>query len=742
MKKALKFVFIVICIILILAIGLIFYAISITSKVELDQSKLINLNRTTAYYYADNSLMSEQSNGTEITEIEKIKPHTVNAFIAIEDKRFFSHKGIDYKRLLSATFNNIKSASFKEGGSTISQQLIKNTHFSSEKTIKRKLSEIKLAKELEKKYSKNQILEKYLNTIYFGENCYGITEASRVYFNKEVSKLTLNESAVLAAVIKAPSNYSPFVNENKCFNRKNLVLKAMQNQGYITSQEYEDNCNVMPNLNEDKQKSRDVEYDYLYYAKGELKNFNASSPYSSLNLSVFTNCDKGAQEILKNQAKNQSEDYLISAILIDKENKICAYYSNCGDINRQLGSIIKPIIAYAPAIEKGLVYPHTYLIDEKTDFNGYSPSNYNDVYYGKTTVKKSLEKSMNVCAVKLLNYVGVDSAKSYAQNVGLSFSATDNGLCLALGASENGEKLSKITSAYSVFLNDGKFSPAFSISAINHGEATIKKHTKKTNYAFSEETVSFMNDMLKSTVTEGTAKKLSFLDFPVYAKTGTVGNENGNTDAYVISYTKDYVLGCWVGNREGALLSNAITGGGLPTIISKDIWEQLYKNKPLPGEIEISGSVVKAKIDKISYDEDEVMLLADERAPSRYVEEVLIRKKDLPKNTSKRFSSPKIKNPELQVKYNRIDIRLCLTELYGVEVYKLSDKKKYLLADVFGKENYQYSDTEVLPNEYYSYSFLPYFKTDNGSKIYGEEIVIDKIKSPSNALGEEWWAEG
>ncbi len=738
MKKTLKIFFAIFTIFLIVCFGLIFYAISITADCKLDNDKLINLNHTVTFYDNENNLLSETSNGTKVTEIDKINKDTINAFIAIEDKRFYSHSGIDYKRLLSATINNIKSTSFKEGGSTISQQLIKNTHFSSEKTIKRKLGEIKLAKELEKNYTKEQIIEKYLNTIYFGENCYGITNAAKRYFNKDVLNLSLNESAVLAAIIKAPSNYSPFENPEKCLKRKDLVLKTMLKQDLISENVCNKNLGILPKLNFDNNQQNNTEYDYLYFSQKELKEFYNSSPYASTNLKVYTNCDSRAQGILKNSILENNQEYFSSAILIDKNSKVCAYYSNCGDINRQLGSTIKPIISYAPAIEEGLAYPYTHIIDEKTDFNGYSPSNYNDIYYGKTTVKKSLKKSMNVCAVKLLNYVGVNKAKTYAKKTGLNFSENDNGLCLALGASEYGDKLSNICSAYTIFLNGGQYCPAYSINDVAHGKETVKKYYQNKTQVFSKETTSFINDMLLETVSDGTARKLSFLNFPIYAKTGTVGNESGNTDAYTISYTSDYILGVWIGNREGTLLPNEITGGSLPAQTAADIWSKLYCDKSLPNKITPSDKLQEIDIDKISYENDDLIILADENAPERYVERIIINKNNLPKEFSTRFSSPKIKKPEISLFYNRIEIRLCLTELYGAEIFKVNNGEKILIKDIANNKELTVIDDNVLPNQMYQYIIIPYYKNGD-KKIYGEEMVLDKIKSPNNTLGENWW---
>ncbi|MBR5388242.1 MAG: transglycosylase domain-containing protein, partial [Clostridia bacterium] len=223
---------------LILSLTFFVYYLMVTKDYHLDESKLVNLESSAEIYDAQGNFMTESAGGLNITDLKDVPQHTVNAFIAIEDKRFYKHNGIDTRGVIRAIFNNVKSFSFKEGASTISQQLIKNTHLSSDKTLNRKLAEMKLARELEKRYSKDEIIEKYLNTIYFGNGCYGISSAAEKYFGVAVSELSLNQSAILAGMIKAPSTYSPLTNPQKCFERKNVVLKEMYDQNLISKAEY------------------------------------------------------------------------------------------------------------------------------------------------------------------------------------------------------------------------------------------------------------------------------------------------------------------------------------------------------------------------------------------------------------------------------------------------------------------------------------------------------------------------
>ena len=738
MKKFCKTMLIIILSVFILTLGTVVYFLVITHNVKLNEDKLVNLDRKTTFYDCKGDIIFEESKGISVTDINELNKHTIDAFIAIEDKRFYTHNGIDIKRLISASINNLKSFSFKEGASTISQQLIKNTHLTNEKTITRKLSEIKLARKLEQTFSKNEIIEKYLNTIYFGDNCYGITSAAKHYFNKDAKDLNINESAILAAIIKAPSNYSPYKNKEKCKKRKNLVLKAMLEQNYITKEEYDENINLeIETINESDIK----EYDYLYLIKNELDNFEDSSPYTPNNIKVYTSLDKKAQYILESNIKSIDKDYLKSAILIDKNSNICAYYSNCGEMLRQLGSTIKPLLVYAPAIEENIVSSYTHITDEKININGYAPSNYANKYYGKVTVQESLAKSLNSCSVKLLNYLGVKKALSYASKTDLNFTNNDNSLCLALGATEKGDTLRNITSAYSTFINSGKYTTPSVIKNLIYNNKKLNLINKKYNTIYSDDTVGIINQMLKNAVKNGTAKKLSHLPFTLYAKTGTVGNEKGNTDAYIISYNSEYILGCWLGNKGGDYLPNEVSGGTTPAILAYNIWNELYKNKKAPDDIIIPESLCEIYIDKISYDNDNIIMIADKNSPERYKEKIITKKNSLPLIVSNRFTNPKIEITNFTMNNNCFTISLCLAEYYNIDIYRKDNISKKLIKSIKGNnKTIVYTDDTIKTDTSYEYSIIPYFVSNDGTKFYGDEIYLPKIKTPEqNYPGENWW---
>ena len=244
MKKVGKILIILLAAGAILTLALFGYYFAVTNSVTLDREKL-RLSTATVKVYDDrgNAVTLSQSN-KEHAAIEELPAYVSGAFVSVEDKRFYSHHGLDYKRIIKAIGKNIASFSFREGASTISQQLIKNTHLTGEKTVNRKLKELKLTRILEKNYSKSEIIELYINSIYFGHDAFGIADAARFYFDKETKELSPAESAMLAALVKSPNRYSPFKDADRCLSRRNFVLKLMYEQGCIRESEYTEACSV------------------------------------------------------------------------------------------------------------------------------------------------------------------------------------------------------------------------------------------------------------------------------------------------------------------------------------------------------------------------------------------------------------------------------------------------------------------------------------------------------------------
>ena len=585
---------------LTLVSGVTFF-ITTTKGVSLDTNKLDKLStaKNLKVYDSSNKIISP-SNKNHI-QVSKLSSHTKNAFIAAEDKRYYKHNGIDYIRIGGAIVSNIKSHSFSQGASTISQQLIKNTQLSSEKTIKRKLKEFKLTKALENKYSKNQILEMYLNNIYFGNGCYGIENASNHYFNKSASKLTLAESALLAATINAPSVYDIENNIDKAISRRNLILKTMKNQNRISSDEYNNAITEYPKLNLTNLLSNSYLYseiikeacNILKTTENNIVNNNYKI-YTNINL----NTNKEITELINNKYKNLQNFAEICVIIIqNKTNNIIYSYGNKSTLSskKQPGSTIKPILVYAPAIEKEIITPSTLLLDEKINISGYSPENADKNFHGFVTAREALKNSYNVPAVKLLKELGVKNAQNFANKLNINFSKQDNNLAIALGGFTEGITLKSLADAYSAFANSGKFSSSSYISKIEDGNGkTIFEKTNSKSQAMSSKTAYLITDILKDCSKSGTAKRLKDFDFDIASKTGTVAENNSklNSDAFNVSYTTEHTIISYVGGNK---LSESINGATYPTMITKDILNVLYKSHK-PKNFTIPNSLKRSNI--------------------------------------------------------------------------------------------------------------------------------------------------
>ncbi len=736
MRIFLKITAIILCTLLIAVAAAFIFYFSITAGERLDTSKLEQTQNIACIYDAQDTKIAEVSfkNASKSVNSKDIPAHVKNAFIAAEDKNFYKHHGLDYRGIARALFKNLQARSFKQGGSTISQQLVKNTQLSSEKTIVRKLKEIKLTKQLERKYTKDQILEMYLNSIYFGHACYGIAGAAEFYFGKSVSELTIDEGALLAAIIRSPSNYSPFSNPEKCLSARNAVLRKMFALGYISESDCELASDRPLPAQRDTKQTADT---YIAAVYEELETLPFYDPYKFLDgCKIYTYMDSELQSYAENLKTDADRSGKSIIILNNKACGISAYFTSEGNIARQPGSVIKPLAVYAPAIEENLISPATPVLDEKTDFSGYAPFNYKDIYNGYVSARDALAQSMNIPAVKILNELGVDIGERYLRRVGLPINENDKSLALALGGISEGFTLQDVAAAYAVFANGGIYTrPAF-IREIRAEDGTILYSRKQENSrVYSEDTAYLISDMLRSAVTYGTAKKLASLPFYICAKTGTCGTEKGNTDAWTISYTSEHTVGVWMGNADNSLTD--ITGGGLPChyalLLNKKIYENLSPRQP-----DACEKVIECRLDKASYEKDHVLRLAALNQPEIYTFTDLFRSSNLPSETSTRFSSPS-DSPKISYKNNTIKIELCQTEYYDYLVKRTINGKTSTIFD--GKLQECFRDSDIEANKIYTYSIIPYFIGADGEKIYGQEIILPSVNTKKNTspVPDRWW---
>lgn len=614
-KKFKFFKIFALCLLVMFFASIVFsagYYISTTHGISLDNEKLEKTIKSNSFQIIDANGKQLNSSNESYINLSKLSASTTNAFVCAEDKRYYKHKGLDYIRIGGAIISNLKTKSFSEGASTISQQLIKNTQLSSEKTIKRKLKEFKLTKELEKKYSKNQILEMYLNNIYFGNGCYGIENASKHYFNKSASKLTIAESALLAGTINAPSVYDIASHTDKAITRRNLILGLMKKYNKISEKEYSDAIAEKVNLNITELSFNSASYNKILEEACKILKTTENS-LKSKNIKIYTSINQNLQNEINKLANSYSKQLpknsKTATIVIDKNTGGIISVTGSSltlSSKKQPGSTIKPILVYAPAFENGIVSPATKILDSKINISGYIPENADKKYHGYVSIRESLKNSYNIPAVKLLNEIGIENAQNLAKKMNLSFEPEDNNLAIALGGLTSGTTLKQIADCYLCFSNNGNFKLSHYISKIEKDGKILYENTNKKTQVMSESTAYLITDILKDCSKTGTAKRLKDFSFDIASKTGTVGkaNSSNNTDAFNVSYTNSHVILSYIGGDD---LPSTINGATYPTMITKDILEKLYSNYT-PASFQMPDSVTTLKLDKTEYENNKLIV--------------------------------------------------------------------------------------------------------------------------------------
>lgn len=549
-------------------------------------SPKLPIDTANGYYLYDNT-KAEIKEGTNWISIKDMSPYIIDATIAIEDKNFYNHQGFDYLRIIKALFINAKNRKNLQGASTITQQYAKNLFLNFDKTWSRKIEEAFLTMRLEAHYSKDEILEGYLNTINYG-GIFGIENASNYYFNKSSKDLTLAEASILAGIPKSPSNYSPTQNPEAAKKRQQLILEAMEKNGYIEESEKENAINT--ELIYSKTTERKNLSTIMYYQDAvisELKTIK-SIPNSFLEtggLKIYTTLDMNAQSILEDQIKDKmknDEELQIASVIMDPNNgNILAIaggrdystsqFNRVTNSKRQVGSTMKPLLYYT-ALENGFTASTTFT-SEKTTFTfsenkTYSPSNYNETYGNKPiSMAAAIAYSDNIYAVKTHLFLGEENLVNFAKRLGIKENLSPIP-SLALGTNEIG--ILDMMRAYASFANEGyKITPHF-ITKVEDIEGNVLYEFKEEKEAIlNKSTVYILNELLANSY----SKELIDYNYPTciaiapkiskkYAiKTGTT-----NTDHLIFGYNKDVLIGVWMGyddNRE----TDVSTGN-----VMKNLW--------------------------------------------------------------------------------------------------------------------------------------------------------------------------
>jgi len=525
--------------------------------------------------------------------IDKIPPHVIQAFLAAEDANFYKHKGIDFWGLLRALYKNIIHGKVVQGGSTITQQVVKSLILSPERTLNRKIKEMFLAWQIEKYLTKDQILTIYLNHIYLGEGAYGVEAAALTYFNKHVWELDLNEAAVLAGLPAAPSKYSPLENYNLSLARRNYVLKRMAEVGFISPEKAQAISSQPIHLNPKNVNIPAYAAYFLDAVKEELKKLFPAEVLEKGGLVVYTtldlNWEKKAYENLMNTISRMfvnREPPEVSVVclsnrdggvrvLIGGKNYLQSPYNRALLAKRQPGSAFKPFI-WAKAIEDGVVFPDDIIEDEPISLPGgnqgkdWTPGNYDGQYLGPISLKDALAKSRNVVAVKLALMLGKERIYNMVQRLELNI-PKDLNYSIALGTYELTPM--ELTRSYTIFPNLGNMVKPKFIEEVRDGlfaKAPIYKANVATKPVISPYTASVMNDFLQAVVLYGTGTCARALGVPAAGKTGTTQDYK---DAWFVGFTPTYTCGVWVGYDVGKTLERGETGGR----IACPVWLSVMK---------------------------------------------------------------------------------------------------------------------------------------------------------------------
>jgi len=525
--------------------------------------------------------------------IETLPDHIKWAFICVEDKDYYDHSGLSYGRIVKATYKNLNARRTKEGASTISQQLIKNTHLSPEKTLNRKVREAALALKLEQSYTKDQILQMYLEVVYFGNGINGLQDAARFYFDKPAEELSIRQAASLAGLLRSPARFDPIRNPQNFYDRTNLVIHMMFKQERITKEQYQTArleeitihgkrpiCDSRAYRN--AVVSQSIGITGLTQEMLEKKGFKIYTFFDRAAQAAVDTAVRQPEYQIKTIKDTAADSLVISA---DQHGRINAIHTSnrlMPTAKRNFASTLKPLVVYAPAIELGIVTPETVISDQPYASGDFHPRNHDGKFRGDVTVRESLAHSYNVPTVKVLDYTTVKRACEVAKGLGLPLG--DETLALGLGVANGGITAIEVFGGFCTLANGGfKTSPSFIKRIENSHGNVVWEFAEPEQRVLKNETCSSVTEMLCLAVKSGTARKLSSLDFDVAAKTGTAERQGnaGNTDAAIVCYTPEHVLLVWNGNasmRPGNDLPSGTTGGGKTAFIARDILKSINKN--------------------------------------------------------------------------------------------------------------------------------------------------------------------
>lgn len=621
--------------IVVLAIMFIYFGTQLPNPNELLAR---NVPESTKIYDRNGELLYEVHGEVKRTlvDLDKVTPDLQHATIAVEDKDFYHHKGISIRGIVRSAWSDLVSGKKNQGGSTITQQFVKNAILTNEKSWTRKIKEAILSIEIEAKFSKADILKLYLNEIPYGRNAYGVEAASETYFGKHASELSLAESAYLAALPQAPTYYSPFgPNKDALDNRKDTILRLMKDQSYITDAQYQEAKDAKVTFSD--LKSGIEAPHFVFYVEDLLADKYGEKTLEEGGLKIYTTLDikvqKIAEEAVSTGVDKNSKKYganNAAAVVIDpKTGQIlamvgskdyfgdpepagCTPGKNClfePNVNvatspRQPGSSFKPYV-YGTAFKKDFGYsPASPLVDVVTNFGSfagkdYIPHNYNGAENGPVSMRKALAGSLNVPAVKTLALVGVDNATQTAHDLGITTPLQNCGLSLVLGGCE--VKLVDHVAAYAAIANEGdRHDKTAIMKIIDRDGKTLEEyqdqHEQVLDAQAAYELIGIMTDNVSRAFIFGASSPLAFSDRPVGCKTGTTQKWH---DGWTLCYTPSLAVGVWAGNNDGTLLHAGADGVLVAAPITHQILAETLKGTPAE-QFNVPNGITKVTVDSLS----------------------------------------------------------------------------------------------------------------------------------------------
>ncbi|MGW7160742.1 transglycosylase domain-containing protein [Paenibacillus taichungensis] len=571
-------------IVILLAVGYI-YLVTYGEGVLRNHPEAILVASSTIITNADGTEISRlqvQTKGYALHADLKDMPDLLKqAFLATEDRRFYNHDGLDFIGIGRAVVQDVLHMNLSQGGSSITQQLARNLYLNGDKTLVRKVNEMSIAMAMEKRFSKDELLELYLNHIYMGRQQYGVKAAAWRYFGiKDLHQLEIWQMATLAGIPKGPSIYNPVDREDLSKERRSVVLGIMHEQGIITKKQMEEARNVdytpLNSTVESTPGSTAPAYvsalDAVIEEASRLTG-KSGAEIQSAGWTIRTGLDDQAQLAMEQTFRESSrftddredEQVQASMIILDQHNgEVKAMMGGRdpvkGGINRattdarQPGSAFKPIIAYGPALESGRFKPESMLPDQRMKYGSYQPSNLGGRYRGTVTMSQAIENSINAPAVWLMHETGLGRAHQFADRLGIELGKEDLNLSIALGGLHKGVSPLKMAQAYSVFANNGKFNTAHLIREIKDSRGrTIYVFKPENKQVISTSTATAMTGMLQDVVSQGTGSRAQLSQHKVAGKTGTTQaalpgvSKEANRDLWFVGYTSKWTAAVWMG---------------------------------------------------------------------------------------------------------------------------------------------------------------------------------------------------